>query len=184
MKQSIWKLNTSNLGKSQEFKLLFAKYGHSLEISHVDLSEIDADPISVVTQKASQLGDNILVEDTSLEIEDSSIGIHVRWLLDHLSKYVGRQAHWTALLAYRKGGEVLIFKGEVLGTIVEPKGTGGYGFDRVFLPYGSSETLAEYKPDQFNARSKAVEALMQGNIWMTRPVIEQWKGKWQQDSHE
>ncbi len=179
MKHPLWKLNTSNPGKSQEFKLLFAKYGHSLEISSLDLPEIEADPISVVTHKASQMGENILVEDTSLEIEDSSIGIHVRWLLDHLSKYVGRQAHWTALLAYRNGGEVLIFKGEVLGTIVEPKGIGGYGFDRVFLPDGASETLAKSKPDQFNARTKAVEALMKGNIWMTRPVIEQWEGKWQ-----
>lgn len=51
-----------------------------------------------------------------------------------------------------------------------------------FCLMGASDTLAQSKPDQFNARAKAVEALMRGNIWMTQPVIKQWKGQWQQDA--
>lgn len=184
MKETTWKLNTSNMGKFEEFKRLFAKYGYSLETSHVDLREIDANPIQVVTHKASQLGDNVLVEDTSLEIENTSVGIHVRWLLDHLPQYVGQQATWIALLAYRMEDKILIYQGSVSGMIVKPTGTGGFGFDPVFLPTGAVETLAQSKPDHVNARAKAVDALMKGEIWMSQPVMEQWMGPWQHGTHE
>lgn len=175
----MWKLNTSNLGKFEEFKRLFAKHGSSLEATHIDLAEIEADPISVVAQKASQLGENIIVEDTSLDIEGASVGVNIRWLLDHLSEYAGRRAVWTVLLAYRQGNEVLIYKGIIHGTIVKPRGSSGFGFDPVFLPNGATETLAESKPDQYNARAKAVESLVNGNIWKKHPTIEKWEGPWQ-----
>lgn len=183
MKWSCWKLNTSNPGKFEEFKRLFAKYGSTLETSHFDLKEIDSDPIKVVAHKASQLGENIIVEDTSLEIEGTSIGINIRWLLDHLTEYAGRKAEWTVLLAFRQGNQIYIFKGSVSGIIVLPRGTTGFGFDPVFLPNGSAETLAESKPDQFNARSKAVESLLKGEVWMIHPSIENWEGPWQRNEH-
>ncbi len=179
-----WKLNTSNLNKFEEFKRLFAKYGYTLEGSHFDLKEIDADLIQVIVHKASQLGENILVEDTSLEIEGTSIGIHIRWLLDHLLQYIGRQAEWTVLLAFRQGQQIFIYKGAISGKIVLPRGMAGFGFDSVFLPHGSQKTLAESKPDDFNARAKAVEALMKGEVWTKHPMIENWKGLWQQGNHD
>lgn len=176
-----WKLNTSNPGKFEEFKRLFAKYECMLEASHIDLQEIDADPIQVVAHKASQLGENIVVEDTSLDIEGVSVGINVRWLLDHLPEYEGRKAEWLVLLAFRQGAQIFIYKGSVSGTIVSSKGSAGFGFDAVFLPDGSTATLAESKPDQFNARAKAVEALIEGNIWTKHTMIENWKGAWQKE---
>lgn len=176
---SKWKLNTSNLGKYEEFKRLFAQYNCNLEATHIDLHEIDADPLTVIAHKASQLDEDVLVEDTSLEIEGASIGIHVRWLLDHLPDYIGRNAIWKVLLAYRQGNKILIYKGILSGTIVEPRGMNGFGFDPVFLPNDATETLAESKPDQFNARAKAVEALMNNKVWMTSPPIKEWMGTWQ-----
>lgn len=127
-----WKLNTSNPGKFEEFKRLFAKYGCTLETTHFDLKEIDADPLQVIAHKASQLGDNILVEDTSLDIEGVSVGIHIRWLLEHLSEYAGRKAEWTVLLAFRRAHQIHIYKGTVSGTIVPSRGTTGFGFDPFF----------------------------------------------------
>lgn len=179
MTSSIWKLNTSNLNKFEEFKRLFAQDGYSLEATHIDLKEIDADPLTVIAHKASQVEENVLVEDTSLEIEGASIGIHIRWVLEHLIEYVGRQAHWKVLLAYRKGNKVFVYKGSISGTIVEPRGPKGFGFDPIFLPKGAEETLAEFKPDQFNARAKAVESFMKNQIWMTCPAIKDWEGPWQ-----
>lgn len=176
-----WKLNTSNTGKYDEFKRLFAEYGYDLETTHTDLKEIDADPLTVIAHKASQLEENILVEDTSLEIVGSSVGIHVRWLMDHLSEYTGRQAHWKVLLAYRKNNKVFIYKGSISGMIVEPQGENGFGFDPIFLPEGATQTLAETKPNQFNARAKAVEALIKNKVWMTSPLIKEWSGAWQQE---
>jgi XTP/dITP diphosphohydrolase len=183
MKYSIWKLNTSNPGKFEEFKRLFNKYDAILETSHNDLKEIDADPIKVVAHKASQLGENIIVDDTSLDIEGASVGINIRWLLDHLPDYAGRKAVWTVLLAYHRGNQIYIYKGSISGTIVLPRGTTGFGFDPVFLPNGSTATLAESKPDLFNARAKAVEALLVGNVWMKHPIIENWNGPWQKNNH-
>lgn len=183
MKSPSWKLNTSNLGKFEEFKRLFAQYGQILETSHFDLKEIDADPIKVIAHKASQLEENIIVEDTSLDIEGASIGINIRWLLDHLTEYAGRKAEWTVLLAFRERDQILIYKGSVSGTIVLPKGTKGFGFDPVFLPIGSKETLAESKPDAVNARAKAVYALLEGSVWTKHPMIQKWEGPWQKNDH-
>ncbi len=183
MKRVHWKLNTSNLGKFEEFKSLFSRFGDTLEASHVDLREIDADPITVVAHKASQLGENIIVEDTSLEVEGASVGVNIRWLLEHLSEYAGRKAEWTVLLAVHQGKQIMIYRGVVSGKIVPSRGAAGFGFDPAFLPNGATETLAESKPDAFNARAKAVEALIKGEVWMTHPVIENWEGPWQRNEH-
>ena len=99
------------------------------------------------------MGELILIEDTSLDIEGASVGVNVRWLIDHLNDYIGRRALWTLLLAYRFGDEVIVYKGEVPGTIVSPQGESGFGFDPVFLPNGSDLTLAQSKPDEVNARA-------------------------------
>ena len=174
-------MNTSNPGKFEEFKRLFAKSGCTLETSHADLPEIDADHLSIVVYKASQLDANIIVEDTSLEVEGASIGTNIRWLLKHLQEYIGRKALWIVLLAIRQENEVLIYRGTVPGMIVKPKGTSGFGFDPYFLPNGAIKTLAEFKPDKFNARAKAVQDFITGQIWATRPVMKEWQGPWQKN---
>lgn len=181
MKSPTWKLNTSNLGKFEEFKRLFANHGKNLETSYFDLKEIDADPIEVIAHKASQLGEKIIVEDTSLDIEGASVGINIRWLLNHLDEYTGRKAEWTVLLAFRQDNQIYIYKGSVSGTLVLPRGQAGFGFDPVFLPNGSLQTLGESKPDRFNARAKAVDSLLKGDLWAKHPIIENWKGPWQKD---
>lgn len=175
-----WRINTSNQGKLQEFKYLFSKYGIELSSTHVDLPEIHADPITVVAHKASQLEEHVLIEDTSLDVEGASVGINVRWLIDHLNECVGKKAVWRVLLAYRIGDEIHVFKGEVLGTIVKARGAGGFGFDPVFLPDRSNATLAEAKPDEVNARALAVDALISNKVFTTVPAIYQWDGPWQE----
>lgn len=174
-----WKLNTSNPGKLKEFQRLFAKYSIDLFVTTVDLEEIESDPIQVMAHKASQLDEFILTEDTSLDIEGAEVGVNVRWLMNHLDQYAGRKAIWTVFLAYRRGDEVLIYKGEIKGVIVRSHGEGGFGFDPVFLPDGAKQTLAQSKTDEFNARALAVEALLKGEKFMTVKAIYHWEGPWQ-----
>jgi XTP/dITP diphosphohydrolase len=174
-----WMLNTSNPGKMKEFQRLFANHGIALTTSQVDLEEIDADPLTVVVHKASQLKEGILVEDTSLEIEEESVGVHIRWLLQHLGKYVGKKAVWRVLLACQKHGQVHVYEGKIQGTIVQPRGEGGFGFDPFFLPDNSTFTLAESKPDSVNARAKVVEALLRENVVAILPPLKDWNGSWQ-----
>lgn len=173
------RLNTSNQGKFKEFERLFGQYGVNLMATHIDLLEIDADPLRVIAHKASQLGEDVIVEDTSLEIEGATVGINVRWLLDHLDEYQGRKAIWTVLLAVNKDGKIKIYQGQIKGTIVKSRGSSGFGFDPVFLPEGSKETLAQSKPDDVNARAKAVEAFMKGDVFLEHPVLKSWEGPWQ-----
>jgi XTP/dITP diphosphohydrolase len=175
----VWKLNTSNMGKFEELKRFFAQQGQILEATHVDVKEIQSDPLQVIAHKASQLGERVIVDDTALDVEGASIGINVKWLLAHLSDYVGHKAMWTVLLAYRQGHEVLIYKGTIEGTIVLPRGKNGFGFDPVFQPEGAMMTLAESKPDAVNARAKVVEALIKGDVYAVQPCIESWDGEWQ-----
>jgi inosine/xanthosine triphosphate pyrophosphatase family protein len=172
-------LNTSNKGKENEFRRLFALYGISLEVKHKDLHEIDADHLTVCAHKASQLEENILVEDTSLEIEEACVGVNVRWLLESLSQYIGKKAVWRTLLAYQENGLIYIFEGKVTGVIVQSKGKGGFGFDPFFLPDNSTLTLAEDKPDSVNARAKAIEAFVERRLFSIVSPLINWEGPWQ-----
>lgn len=176
-----WTLNTSNEGKLSEFQQLFQKYGYSLTSTKIDLDEIDSDPLTVVVHKASHIGENILIEDTSLDIEGADVGVNIRWLLNNLNTLEGRKATWRVLLAYRKDGQVFVYQGIVHGTIVQAKGTNGFGFDPVFLPNGQTETLAENKPDSVNARALAVEALIKNQPLAIKPVMTSWDGPWQKE---
>jgi XTP/dITP diphosphohydrolase len=115
-------------------------------------------------------------------VQSPPLGINIRWLLEHLSEYKGRKAEWIVLLAYCHGNEVNIYRGSLTETIVSPSGEGGFGFDPVFLPDGSTKTLAELKTDLFNARAKAVEALIKGDIFAKHPIIEKWDGPWQKNN--
>lgn len=174
-----YKLNTSNRGKQKEFQALFKKHGADLEISEIPLDEIDSDPLTVITHKASQLEEGIIVDDTVLDIEEVSVGIHVKWLLEHLEQYIGHKACWNVFLAYRQKGLVYIYKGEVHGMIVPSQGLEGFGFDPIFKPEGCTKTLAQSKSDEVNARALAVDALLQGKVYQTRNMITEWNGPWQ-----
>lgn len=171
-----WQMNAS-VNKVNEFRKFFAIHEIDLTASHVDLKEIDAEPLTVVVHKASAIGQKILVEDTSLDIEGADVGINVKWLLDTLPEHAGKKALWRVLLAYRDGDKVYVYQGTVSGTIVKPRGSGGFGFDPVFLPDGSQKTLAEEKPDSVNARYYAVNAFIENKPFQVVPAIDHWHGK-------
>lgn len=41
----------------------------------------------------------MITEDTSLDIEGEKVGINVKWMMDFLSKFVGKHANWNVFLA-------------------------------------------------------------------------------------
>eukprot|EP01004_Peranema_trichophorum_P007316 NODE_6096_length_926_cov_38.305106_g5505_i0.p1 GENE.NODE_6096_length_926_cov_38.305106_g5505_i0~~NODE_6096_length_926_cov_38.305106_g5505_i0.p1 ORF type:complete len:223 (-),score=38.95 NODE_6096_length_926_cov_38.305106_g5505_i0:187-855(-) len=178
---STMKINTSNQNKFKEFQRMFAKYGISLDSTAIDLKEIDSTPEKVVAHKATQVGDNIIIEDTQLDVEGADVGIHVRWLMDNLTEFEGRSATWRVLLGVKRGNVVEIYEGVIKGRIVRPRGSSNFGFDSIFEPLGRTKTLAEDKPDEVNARAMAIQNLAKGKIFAKHPPIFEWHGKWQHD---
>ena len=71
----------------------------------------------------------------------------------------------SACALVSSAGETVV-RGEWPGSIVrEPRGDGGFGYDPVFLPSGSSRTAAELTPEEKDAvshRGRALAALLPG----------------------
>lgn len=173
------KINTGNKNKFKEFSRMFAKHGITLESTAIDLREIDSTPENVVAHKATAVGDNVIVEDTQLDVEGQDVGVNVKWMLANLEQFEGKKATWTVLMAVKKMGMVEIYKGVVEGKIVKARGPEGFGFDPIFEPLGSDKTLAEDKPDDVNARWLAIDNLCKGNLYQKCKPIAEWDGKWQ-----
>jgi XTP/dITP diphosphohydrolase len=63
------------------------------------------------------------------------------------------------VLAYPDGKRVEA-EGYMYGTITDqPRGDRGFGYDPLFVPVGSSRTVAEYTDDEKNAISHRANAL-------------------------
>ncbi|MBK9741231.1 MAG: RdgB/HAM1 family non-canonical purine NTP pyrophosphatase [Actinobacteria bacterium] len=74
----------------------------------------------------------------------------------------GAAFHCAAAIALPDGTERVV-EGTVEGAIIrEPRGTGGFGYDPIFIPLGKSRTLAEIpasEKDAISHRGRALEAL-------------------------
>ncbi|MBF0566129.1 MAG: non-canonical purine NTP pyrophosphatase [Nitrospirae bacterium] len=58
-----------------------------------------------------------------------------------------RAARYVSVFCFITGGQVHYFEGEVWGDITEtPMGSGGFGYDPVFIPRGYSDTFAQLGP--------------------------------------
>jgi XTP/dITP diphosphohydrolase len=78
-----------------------------------------------------------------------------------------RQARYQCVIVLLRGpadSSPIIAQGTWEGQILaEPRGTGGFGYDPIFLPAGLSATAAELSPLQKNAishRGQALKALV------------------------
>lgn len=74
-----------------------------------------------------------------------------------------RGAHFTcAAAAVFPGGRTLVAQGVVLGSLTRaPRGTGGFGYDPIFVPSGFERTTAEMTPDDKDAISHRGAAFRQ-----------------------
>ena len=82
-------------------------------------------------------------------------------LLKNLSGKGNRAAHYTCAIALiSPDGEERVFEGFCHGRIAEsPSGTGGFGYDPLFIPDGADRTFANFTPEEKNAISHRGKAL-------------------------
>jgi XTP/dITP diphosphohydrolase len=135
-------------------------------------------------QKAQYVFDNYNVacfaDDTGLEVEalkgepgvysamyagdHRSTTDNISLLLARLGGSANRKAQFRCIIALVEGGTPTLFEGVVRGAILnEPRGTGGFGYDPVFLPHGAEKTLAEMTLEEKNKishRGLAVQKLV------------------------
>ncbi|HEX5416100.1 MAG TPA: non-canonical purine NTP pyrophosphatase [Chloroflexota bacterium] len=86
-------------------------------------------------------------------------------ILERMRGLVDRAARFVCVVALAEPGRVIAEADGVLeGTILEAeRGSGGFGYDRVFLPNGMTRTLAEISEAEkasFTHRARAIQALL------------------------
>ena len=115
-------------------------------------------------QKAKYIYDktglNCFADDTGLEIEalDGRPGVYsaryagpdcdseenMNKVLNELSSLKNRTAAFSTVIALIIDGKEYFFEGEVKGKILKVKrGTGGFGYDPIFRPFGYDQSFAE-----------------------------------------
>ena len=88
-------------------------------------------------------------------------------LLERLADKSDRSAHYTAAIAlvYPDGKEITA-EGYMYGKIIHaPRGTGGFGYDPLFVADGEERTVAEMSAEEKNAISHRANAL---NLLLTK----------------
>ena len=93
--------------------------------------------------------------------EHGNDGANNALLLEKLADKKDRTAHYTAAIAliFPDGREILS-EGYMYGEIIsEYRGTGGFGYDPLFVPDGESRTVAEMTAEEKNAISHRANAL-------------------------
>lgn len=155
------------------------RLGFVLECVRLDLPELQAlDPGEVVAAKSreayARLSRPVLVEDSGLAILawGGFPGALVKWLETSagieaipkmLESFPDRSATATCAIAYYDGAGIIAARGESVGSIApQPRGSGGFGWDSIFLPRGSLRTFAEMsgeEKDRCSHRRRAWEDL-------------------------
>ena len=163
---------TSNRDKIKEAEEILQR---PVEGIHLELEELQSPDLeAVVRHKATlafrNVGGALLVEDTALSFAawGGLPGTLVRHFLDRLgvdglyralAPFGDLAAVASTGVGFHDGWRLHYFFGQVAGTIVPPRGTGGFGFDPLFQPVGEEETFAEMAPARKHALSMRGKAL-------------------------
>ncbi len=172
---------TSNLGKFEEAKRKLEKYGIELEWIRRKVEEPRGEDVKEVARKTMErllseerLPEYTFLEDAGLFIRSlkgfpgpysayvfSKIGY--QGILKLMEGVKDRYAEFRAAIALWDGREIRIFEGKCPGKISEEaKGTGGFGYDPIFVPEGYEKTFAEMEQekDKISHRAKAIEGMV------------------------
>ncbi|MFN8494372.1 MAG: non-canonical purine NTP pyrophosphatase [Caldilineaceae bacterium] len=167
-------LATGNQHKAQQIQ---AVLGRSVQPIKLELPEVQAiDVHAVIEQKAKeayrQLGKPVLVEDTSLAIHawNGLPGALIRWFLETvgnegicemLAAFEHLEATAETCIGYFDGDAFRAFSGAVEGRIARsPHGSGGFGWDPIFIPNGWDKTFAEMTQEEGNTVSMRKVAIL------------------------
>ena len=180
-------LATRNTGTAREFQDLLGPLGYKV-LTAVQAG-YDKEPketgktfrenaLIKAQSVAAHVPHSVLADDSGLEVEvlNGAPGVYsARYarlgakdsnnrhkLLSVLGDQTNRRARFVCVLCFLEPGkEPQYFEGLCPGEITkEERGTGGFGYDPIFIPDGETRTFGEMKPEEKNPmshRGKAVE---------------------------
>jgi XTP/dITP diphosphohydrolase len=168
---------TTNKNKYRESQLILQGYNISIEFHNVALTEIQSESIKAIAiSKAkgafAEVSKPVIVEDDGLFIHElnsfpgqyssyvyKTIGNNgiLKLLLDSKKRSAIFRSYFTYYDGKRKP---ISFKGEVHGNISYKITEGGWGYDPIFIPRGSSLTFGQLQirnmKNRFSHRTRAL----------------------------
>ncbi|MCC6052120.1 MAG: non-canonical purine NTP pyrophosphatase, partial [Fervidicoccaceae archaeon] len=91
----------------------------------------------------------------------------VRGVLKLMEGVTDRSAYFESAVAIVMPPFERVFKGSVYGRIADsPQGTGGFGFDPIFIPENEDKTFAEMSVEEKNRYSHRARAFEKLGIWL------------------
>lgn len=172
------KFITGNKGKFHEAVLMLAPL--KVKQLDIDVDEIQTlDHKKVIEHKLGQAlkhqSGNFFIEDTCLYfkgLKNKLPGTYARsfWEVlgakgtyDFISRLSSNKAEMCSVIGYVENkNKILFFSSTVRGSIVKPKGTFGFGYDRVFQPAKTGKTLSQLKGEgkfEYSPRCGAMKKL-------------------------
>jgi XTP/dITP diphosphohydrolase len=165
---------TTNPGKVREAEKYLADV-YDVEQHDYDYTEIQSDELADIAARgaedaygAQDADVPVVVDDAGLFVRaldgfpgpyssyvEDTLGVERVWRL--AEDLEDRRAAFRCVVAYADGDTTETFAGAVQGTIVAPRGDGGFGYDPIFEHDG--ETFAEMATGEKNALSHRGRAL-------------------------
>lgn len=177
-------LCTGNPGKMAEMRALLPDGIDLLSLQDVELPDdlpetgetLEANALQKARYAFGSTGIPCLADDTGLEVAalGGAPGVYsaryaggakdplanMAKLLRELEDHTDRRARFRTVLALVDADGERTFEGEVSGVITaQVLGTGGFGYDPIFLPEGSALTFAQMEPGAKNALSHRGRAM-------------------------
>ncbi|MBZ6494188.1 XTP/dITP diphosphatase [Natrinema longum] len=171
---------TGNEGKVREARAYLEGIDPVEQIEY-DYTEVQCDSLAEIAaygarEAFEELGsdDPVLVDDAGLFVDalggfpgpysayvEDTVGVERLWRLAEAEE--NRRARFRTVLAYADENGTETFDGTVAGTLVAPRGDGGFGYDPIFEYNG--QTMAEMSTEEKNAISHRGRALAAFTEW-------------------
>lgn len=183
---------TNNPHKIAEARRILGAHYDFLSLQDIDCTEELPETTGTIPgnaeQKARYVWENYQIdcfsEDSGLEIQalDGRPGVdtahysgtrdaqaNMAKVLEELSGAADRAGRFRAVIALFLDGELHQFEGICPGRIAnEQRGTGGFGYDPIFIPEGETRTFAEMDPAEKGPISHRGQAVRQLADFLTR----------------
>jgi XTP/dITP diphosphohydrolase len=179
---------TNNKHKVQEIRSVLGDRFHIIPLSEAGIKQDIPEPHDTLEENATEkatfihrlTGGNCFSEDSGLEVNalagapgvrsaryagnDADASANIRKLLEAMDGEKDRSARFRTVISLIINGKEYLFEGVCPGSItLEIDGSGGFGYDPVFIPEGADRTFAQMTTEQknlFSHRRKAVDKMI------------------------